>query len=67
MYNENSKLNGMFFKNNIIYIVQFTRFQLQFTTSSLIVKEYSQDARIELFEKIFHERKITFINVKINS
>ena len=66
MYNENSKLNEMFLKNDINYIVQFTQFHLQFTTSFFIVKKYNQDAKVELLKKIFHERNITFINVRIN-
>ena len=51
MYNENSKFNEIFFKNYVNYIVQFTQFQLQFTTSSLIVKKYNQDAKVELFKE----------------
>ena len=51
MYNENSKFNEMFFKDDISHVVQFTRFQLQFTILSLIVKKYSQDAKIELLRK----------------
>ena len=51
MYNKNSKFNEMFFKDDISHVVQFMRFQLQFTASSLIVKEYSQDIKIELFRK----------------
>ena len=66
MYDENPKFNEMSFKNDINHIIQFTRSQLQFTTLLLIVKKYNQDARAELFKKIFYERKIIFINVKIN-
>ena len=40
----------MIFKNNISYIVQPTRSQLQFITSFLIVKKYNQDAKVELFK-----------------
>ena len=39
MYNKNSKLNEMFFKDNVSHIVQFTQFQLQFITLFLIVKK----------------------------
>ena len=48
---KNSKLNEIAFKNDVNHVVQFTQFQLQFTASFLIVKEYSQDARIQLFKK----------------
>ena len=51
MYDENSKLNEMFFKDDVSHVVQFTQFQLQFTTLFLVIKKYSQDARIELFRK----------------
>ena len=51
MYDGNSKFNEMFFKNNVSHIVQSTRFQLQFTTSFLIVKKYNQDVRVELFKE----------------
>ena len=51
IYNENSKLNGMFFKDDVNHVVQFTRFQLQFTTSFLIVKKYCQNIKIGLFRE----------------
>ena len=51
IYSEYSKLNKISFKNNINHIIQFTQSQLQFTISFLIVKEYSQNARLELFKK----------------
>ena len=41
IYKENSKFNEILFKDNISHVVQFTRFQLQFTTSSLIIKKYN--------------------------
>ena len=41
----------MSFKDDVSYVVQFTRSQLQFTASFLIIKEYNQNARIELFKK----------------
>ena len=51
IYNENSKLNKMFSKDDINHIIQFTQFQLQFTILFLIVKKYNQDAKIELLKK----------------
>ena len=51
MYDENLKLNEMFFKSDVNHIVQFTRSQVKFTSSFLIVKKYNQNARIELFKK----------------
>ena len=51
MYNGNSKLNEMSFKDDVSYIIQFMQFQLQFTTSSLIIKKYNQDTKIELFKE----------------
>ena len=51
IYNENPKLNERSFKNDINHIVQLTRSQLQFTASFLIVKKYSQDAKVGLFKK----------------
>ena len=69
MYNRNSKLNEMFFENDVSHVVQSTRFQLQFTTSSLIVKKYNQNARIELLKKNvlrtknnIYQRQNQFIN-----
>ena len=69
MYNKNSKLNEMFFKDDISYVVQFTRFQLQVITLFLIVKKYNQNARIELFKENvsraknnIHQRQNQFIN-----
>ena len=69
MYNENSKLNEMFFKNDVSHVVQFTRFQLQFTTLSLIVKQHNQNIKIELFRKNvsraksnIHQHQNQFIN-----
>ena len=51
IYDENSKLNKMFFKNDVSHVIQFTQSQLQFTTSFLIIKEYNQDAKTELFKE----------------
>ena len=51
IYDENPKLNEMFFKDDVNHIVQSTQFQLQFITSFLIVKKYSQEARTELFKE----------------
>ena len=51
MYDENSKFNEMSFKDDVSHVVQFMRFQLQFITSSLIVKEYNQDVKAELLRK----------------
>ena len=51
MYNKNSKLNKMSFKDDVNHVIQLTRFQLQFTTSFLIIKKYSQDAKAELLKK----------------
>ena len=48
---ENSKFNEIFFKNDIDHVIQFTRFQLQFTTLFLIIKKYNQNAKIELFKE----------------
>ena len=69
MYKENSKFNKMFFKNDVGHVIQFTRFQLRFTTSFLIVKKYNQNARIELLRKnvlqiknILHQRQSQFID-----
>ena len=68
MYDENSKLNGISFKDDINYIVQFTQFQLQFTILSLIIKKYSPNVKIELFkenilrtENNIHQRQNQFI------
>ena len=55
IYNENSKFNEISFKDDINHIVQFIRSQLQFIISFLIIKEYNQNARIELLKKISHE------------
>ena len=69
MYGENSKLNGIFFKNNVNYIVQFTRFQLQFTMLFLIIQKYNQDAKIGLLKENvsktknnIYQRQDQFIN-----
>ena len=69
MYDENSKLNQMSFKDDVSHIVQFTRSQLQFTTSFLIVKKYSQDVKFELLKENvsraksnIHQRQNQFIN-----
>ena len=51
MYDENSKLNKMFFKDDVSHVVQLTRFQLQFTASFPIIKKYSQDVKIELLKE----------------
>ena len=51
IYDENSKFNEMSFKDNVNHVVQFTRSQLQFTSSSLIIKKYNQDARVELLRE----------------
>ena len=69
MYDENPKLKEMFFKNDVSHVVQFTRFQLQFTTSFLIVNKYNQNVKIELYKKNvsrtknnIHQRQSQFIN-----
>ena len=41
IYDRNSKLNEISFKDDVNHIIQFTQFQLQFTTSSLIIKKYN--------------------------
>ena len=72
MYDENSKFNEMFFKDDISHVVQSIRFQLQFTASFLIVKKYSQNVNIELFKKNvlrtknnIHQRQNQFINYSL--
>ena len=69
MYDENSKLNKICFKDDVSHIVQFTQSQLQFTTSFLIVKKYSQNAKIKLFKRNvsrmksnIHQSQNQFIN-----
>ena len=69
MFDENSKLNEMTFKDDVSHVVQLTQSQLQFTTSFLIVKKYNQDAKAELFRKNIsrtknniHQRSDQFIN-----
>ena len=57
IYDKNSKLNEMFFKNDISHVVQSIRFQLQFTTSFLIVKKYNQDTKVELFKENVSQAK----------
>ena len=42
MYDENSTLTEISFKNNINHVVQFTQFQIQFTTRFLIIKKQSK-------------------------
>ena len=68
IYDKNSKLNEMSFKNNISHIVQLTRSQLQFTALFLIIKKYNQNAKIELFKENvsrtknnIHQRQNQFI------
>ena len=69
IYNENSKFNEISFKDDVNHVVQSTRFQLQFTASFLIVKKYSQDAKVELLKKNvsraknnIHQRQNQLIN-----
>ena len=57
IYDENLKFNEISFKDNDNHVVQFTRFQLQFTISFLIIKKYNQNVRIELFKENFSRAK----------
>ena len=51
MYDENSKFNEISFRDDLNHVIQFTRSQLQFTISFLIVKKYNQNAKIELLKE----------------
>ena len=69
MYDKNSKFNEMSFKDDINYVIQFTRSQLQFTISFLIIKKYNQNVKIELLKKNIsrtknkiYQRQSQFIN-----
>ena len=57
MYDENSKFNKIFFKNDVSHVIQSTRSQLQFTTSFLIVKKYNQDVRVEFLRENVSQTK----------
>ena len=51
IYDGNSKLNEISFKDDVNHVIQFTQSQLQFTISFLIVKKYNQDAKVELLKE----------------